>query len=187
MQEIVKLFGFCNFLYKYDKININGGSSMKVVILYHSYFGNTEKIALSIKEGLKSSGEVILKKIDEATPEMLKEINLLIVGTPTRAFRPTPIAVDFLKKLPQKSLSDIKIAAFDTRISIKDVNSKFLSFMAGLFGYAAEPLEKLMIKKGGLPSVKPEGFYVKESEGPITDGELERASAWAGSVIKKII
>lgn len=156
---------------------------MKIVILYYSYFGNTEKIAESLKAGLDSCGEVLMIKIDEATPEMVKDINLLIVGTPTRAFRPTPIAVNFLKKLPHKSLSGIKIASFDTRISIKDVNSKLLSFMAGLFGYAAGPLEKLMIRKGGKSAGKPEGFYVQESEGPIKDGELERASLWAASLI----
>lgn len=158
---------------------------MKTLILYHSYFGNTEKIASAIKDGLNSYGEVTLIKIDEAEPEKLKDIDLLIVGTPTRAFRPTPLAVNFLKKLPRNSLAGIEIAAFDTRISIKDANSKLLTFMAGLFGYAAEPLQKLMIKKGGMPTGKPEGFYVKESEGPITDGELERASLWAASLIQK--
>lgn len=158
---------------------------MKTIILYHSYFGNTEKVALAVKDGLNSDGEVTLKKFEEATPEILKDINLLIVGTPTRAFRSSPPAVNFLKKLPRNSLAGIKIAAFDTRISVKDANSKLLSFMAGLFGYAAEPLQKLMIKKGGIPTGKPEGFYVKESEGPVTDGELERASLWAASLIQQ--
>lgn len=156
---------------------------MKTIILYHSYFGNTEKIASSIKEGLDSYSEVTLKKFEAATPEMVKDINLLIVGTPTRAFRPTPLAVSFLKKLPANSLAGIKIAAFDTRISVKDANSKFLSFMAGLFGYAAEPLQNLMIKKGGRAAGNPEGFYVKGNEGPMTDGELKRASQWAASLI----
>lgn len=156
---------------------------MKTIILYDSYFGNTEKTASSIKEGLDVHGEVTLKRINEASPEILKRIDLLIIGTPTRAFRPTRTAVSFIKKLPAQSLTDIRIASFDTRMDIKVVNSKFLTFMAGIFGYAAEPLQNLMIKKGGIPAGKPEGFYVKESEGPIADGELKRASKWAASLV----
>jgi len=156
---------------------------MKIVILFDSYFGNTEKTASSIKEGLNSHGEVTLKRINEASPEMLKGIDLLILGTPTRAFRPTKAAVDFLKKLPAHSLTGIRIAAFDTRISLDDVDSKFLRFMAGLFGYAAEPLQKFLLKKGGIAAGNPEGFYVEGTEGPMTDGELRRASHWAGSLI----
>lgn len=156
---------------------------MKTIILYDSYFGNTEKTASSIKEGLDAHSEVILKRINEASPDMLKGIDLLIIGTPTRAFRPTKAAVNFIKKLPALSLTDIRIASFDTRMDIKEVDSKLLTFMAGLFGYAAEPLQNLMIKKGGRAAGNPEGFYVKGNEGPMTDGELKRASQWAASLI----
>ena len=158
---------------------------MKVLILFDSYFGNTERTAYSIGEGLNKHGEVKLKRISEASPEILEGINLLILGTPTRAFRPTKAAVDFLKKLPADCLSDVGIAAFDTRISLDDVDSKFLRFMAGLFGFAAEPLQKLMVKKGGTAVGKPEGFYVEGTEGPMADGELERASDWAASMVEK--
>ena len=156
---------------------------MKTLILFDSYFGNTERTAFSVGEGLNNHGDIILKRLSEASPEMLKGIDLLIMGTPTRAFRPTKAAVDFLRKLPAHSLTDIKIAAFDTRISLADVDSKVLRFMVGLFGYAAEPLQKIMVKKGGTAAGNPEGFYVKGTEGPMTDGELERASTWAVSLI----
>lgn len=158
---------------------------MKILILFDSYFGNTERTAYSIGEGLNKHGKVKLKRLSEASPEILEGINLLILGTPTRAFRPTKAAVDFLKKLPADSLSDVGIAAFDTRISLDDVDSKFLRFMAGLFGFAAEPLQKLMVKKGGTAVGKPEGFYVEGTEGPMADGELERASDWAASMVEK--
>ena len=156
---------------------------MKILILFDSYFGNTERTAFSIGEGLNNYGDIKLKRLSEASPEMVREIDLLILGTPTRAFRPTKAAVNFLKMLPGNSLTGVKIAAFDTRISLDDVDSKFLKFMAGVFGYAAEPLQKLMVKKGGIAAGNPEGFYVKGTEGPMIDGELERAFSWAGSLI----
>ncbi len=158
---------------------------MKTVILFDSYFGNTEKVAASIKERLDPSGELILSRFNNASSDILENTDILILGSPTRAFRPTKSATDFLKKLPAHSLKGINIAAFDTRISLNDVDSKFLCFMAGLFGYAAEPLQKIMVKKGGTAIVEPKGFYVKGTEGPMTDGELERASAWAASIVEK--
>lgn len=154
---------------------------MKIVILFDSYFGNTEKVATSIKEKLEPSGELILKRFSSTSPEILKNTDILILGSPTRAFQPTKRATEFIKKLPSNSLKDIKIASFDTRMDLKDVNSKFLQFMAGLFGYAAEPMHKLLVKKGGIPAGHPEGFYVKGTEGPILDGELDRAASWAAS------
>lgn len=158
---------------------------MKTVILYDSYFGNTEKVAASIKEMLDPSGELILSRFDGASQNILDNTDILILGSPTRAFRPTKPATDFIKNLPSNSLKNIRIAAFDTRMDLKDVDSKFLRFMAGLFGYAAEPLQKLMLKKGGISAGNPEGFYVKGTEGPMADGELERASAWAASMVEK--
>jgi flavodoxin len=161
------------------------GDYMKTVILFDSYFGNTEKVAASIKEMLDPSGELILSRFNNAPPNILEQTDILILGSPTRAFRPTKPATDFLKNLPSNSLKGIKIAAFDTRIDLNDVNSKFLRLMAGLFGYAAEPLQKIMVKKGGKAAAEPEGFYVKGTEGPMTDGELKRASAWAASMVEK--
>ncbi len=155
---------------------------MKTVILFDSYFGNTEKVAAVIKEKLETSGELIFERFSSASPEILKNADILILGSPTRAFRPTKPATDFINTLPSKSLKGIKTAAFDTRMDLKDVDSKFLRFMAGLFGYAAEPLHKMMIKKGSTSVIKPEGFYVKGNEGPMYDGELERVSAWADSI-----
>jgi hypothetical protein len=41
-----------------------------------------------------------------------------------------------------------------------------------------------LAKKGGTLIAQPEGFFVKGSEGPLKDNELERASAWVKSAMK---
>jgi hypothetical protein len=51
--------------------------------------------------------------------------------------------------------------------------------MVKLFGYAAKPIANRLTKKGGVLTMEPEGFFVEGTEGPLTDGELERAAAWA--------
>jgi hypothetical protein len=50
--------------------------------------------------------------------------------------------------------------------------------MVKIFGYAAEPMAAKLKKKGGTVKNAPEGFIVGGTEGPLKDGELERAAAW---------
>ena len=159
---------------------------MNALVLYNSFFGNTEKIALIIGKTLGSPDQVKIIPIADVKPISLSDVNILIVGSPTRAFRPTPAIVAFLKKLPKNALQDIAVAAFDTRISVTDVNSKFLTFMVKMFGYAAEPIGVLLKKKGGNLAIAPEGFYVKDTKGPLKEGELERAEKWAEGINHKL-
>lgn len=159
---------------------------MNALVLYNSFFGNTEKIALIIGKTLGSPDQVKIIRIADVKPKSLSDVNILIVGSPTRAFRPTPAIVAFLKKLPKNALQDIAVAAFDTRISVTDVNSKFLTFMVKMFGYAAEPIGVLLKKKGGNLAIAPEGFYVKDTKGPLKEGELERAEKWAEGINHKL-
>lgn len=155
---------------------------MKALVVYDSFFGNTEKIAQAVGKGLGSEKEVEIVKVGPADHHMLAGIDLLVVGSPTRGFSPSPGIKSFLKKLPAGSLQDVKVAAFDTRIPMGDNVPGFLRFMVKLFGYADKPMMELLIKKGGRETLPPEGFFVLDSEGPLKDGELTRAEAWAKKI-----
>lgn len=56
----------------------------KLLIVYHTQTGNTEKMARAVVEGMRSidNTEVILKEAAEATPEDLLSADGLAVGTP---------------------------------------------------------------------------------------------------------
>jgi flavodoxin I len=151
---------------------------MKALVIYASFFGNTEKIAQAIGKGLGDSDQVSVLEVAQVKPETLQGLTVLVVGAPTRAFRPTPTIVAFLKSLPKNALTGITVGAFDTRISTKDVNSKFLNVMVKMFGYAAEPIGELLKKKGGNLKIAAEGFFVKDTKGPLKEGALERAEKW---------
>jgi flavodoxin len=150
------------------------------LVVYDSVFGNTEKIARAVAES--AGAEAV--KVDAAEPEALQGVTLLIVGSPTRAFRPTPAISRFVKGLPRKALQGVSVAAFDTRMIVEEINITFLTFMVSIFGYAAKPIADAMAKKGGMPVLEPEGFFVKDSEGPLKDGELKRAKDWGQKVLK---
>jgi flavodoxin I len=132
---------------------------------------------------LSSQENIEVVKVTDLQQEQLEGIDLLIVGSPTRAFKPTKAIVDFLIRVPLNGLDGINVAAFDTRISTTDVNSKVLNGFVKIFGYAAKPIADKLVKKGGKLIIQPEGFYVKDSEGPLKDGELERAAEWVKSTV----
>lgn len=157
---------------------------MKVLIVYESFFGNTEKIALAMDKAL-GAHNVETVRASEVKPERLAGLDLLIVGSPTRAFRPTKAITDFLKGIPSGGLKGVRVAAFDTRIALEDTKSRFLRFVVGIFGYAAKPISDKLVKKEGLLVIPPEGFFVKGSEGPLKEGELERAAGWARLAVKQ--
>lgn len=156
---------------------------MKVRVVYDSVFGNTERVAQAIGEALGSQGDGETVRVGEVQPEELTGLDLLIVGSPTRAFRPTGATAKLLQAIPRDGLAGVKVAAFDTRISPADVNSRVLNVMVKLFGYAADPIAKRLQKKSGELAVAPEGFFVEDTEGPLKEGELDRAAEWARRIL----
>ena len=152
---------------------------MKTLIVYDSVFGNTAQVAATMGQALAAN----VLKVSDVTPDDIQGVSLLIVGSPTRAFRPTPAVTAWLKSLPH--LSGMRIAAFDTRIDIDKADSKFLRGMVKLFGYAAAPIQKTLVKKGGTPAADAAWFYVSDNEGPLMDGERARAEQWATSAAKE--
>jgi flavodoxin len=157
---------------------------MKALVVYDSVFGNTEQIAQAIGNALGSQEDVEILRVSNVKPEQLTGLKLLIVGSPTRGFRPTAAINNLLKRIPKNGLKGVKVAAFDTRFTMSDIEeSRVLPFFVKLFGYAAKPISDRLEKKGGERIIPPEGFFVEGVEGPLKEGELERAADWAKQII----
>ena len=155
---------------------------MKALVVYDSVFGNTEQVAYALRDSLGPDVEAL--RVGDVKHEQLVGLEYLIVGSPTRAFNPTKAITSFLKKIPGGSLRGVKVAAFDTRIDSEDVNSSVLNVFVRFFGYAAKPIADRLQKKGGPLVASPEGFYVEDTEGPLREGELERADAWIAGILE---
>jgi flavodoxin I len=149
---------------------------MKSLIIYDSMYGNTEKIAQAIGEGL--TGDVKVLRVGEVNTSELNTFDLLILGSPVHGGRPTPALEAFIKKLPSNSLQGKRVAAFDTRFESEDQGIG-LRILMSVIRYAAERIAKDLAKKGGRLVAEPEGFIVENKEGPLKQGELERATNWA--------
>jgi len=155
----------------------------KILIVYDSVYGNTRQIAQAIHQAFVAKTEAGLMNIQEAKTDDLTSCSLLILGSPTQKFSSMPAVKTLLNRVPSNGLQGIRAAAFDTRIAVSDINSSVGRFFVGRFGYAAESMAKMLVKKGAELIVPPEGFLVQGTEGPIKADELTRAGEWGEKII----
>ncbi len=156
---------------------------MKAIVIYDSQFGNTEKIAQTIRDALTDTAETRLMRASSVAPRDLMAADLLVVGSPTQRFHATEPVDRFLKGT---SLRGMRAAAFDTRFDMDDVDSRALRLavkVAGDSAYAAPRIAAVLEKAGATMVVAPEGFIVTDTEGPLRQGELERAAEWARGLL----
>ncbi len=154
---------------------------MNALVIYDSVFGNTEKIALAIAAELGTRAVTV----DRVNLKELHDLDLLVVGSPTRRFSPTESINKLLNDLPKNHLVGVSVAAFDTRIALETIDSKAFRFIVDKGGYAAKSIAKALEKKGGRLVAQGEGFFVTDEQGPLKDGELERAADWASRLVKR--
>ena len=149
---------------------------MKKIVIYDSYFGNTAAIA----EAIASTLECDFVKVHVCQPKLINEYDVIVIGSPTRAFSSTKA----IKKLVKEITSNkVKIAFFDTRLLINEETPKILAKLASKFGYSNDSLEKIILKKGLVNSIDSGEFFVGDNEGPLLDDEVEKARTWAKKLL----
>lgn len=142
---------------------------MNTLILYDSQYGNTERLAQKMAAALSSVDRVQAKRVDKTQPRELRDLDLLVLGCPTQQWRSTPAMQAFLASLSSATLGGLVVACFDTRFH----KPRWLT------GSAARVMAKQVSQMGLLLLEPVESFFVQSSEGPLEDGELERAKVWA--------
>jgi hypothetical protein len=161
---------------------------MRAVVAYESWFGNTGALAEAVADELRAAHDVTLVSVDEPPPS-LEGVDLLVVGAPThvhglssRFSRRAALEQQGVEGEPGHGArgwlaalspgEGRRAAVFDTRIDKPVV----------LVGTAARTLARRLARKGFALVAPAESFFVRDSEGPLEDGELERARAWARRV-----
>ena len=115
----------------------------RAVIIYDTKFGNTEKVARALAEGMEKHGvNVDCIKIGEVDISKLGDYDLLAIGGPTHAFGLSKPMKDFLQKLENINISGKRAFAFDTKLK-----SRFA-------GSAGKRIEK-KLKKLGIVLLNP--------------------------------
>jgi hypothetical protein len=161
------------------------GDKMKALVVYESMFGNTEQIARAVAAGLGESVEVQVVEVAEAAGEPGPDVPLIVAGGPTHAFsmsrentRADAISKgahegerefglrEWMAALPSGQHSE-KMATFDTKIKS----------MRHLPGSAAKSAARSAHRHGYESVARAESFYVDDVDGPLLDGETDRARA----------
>ena len=163
---------------------------MKALLIYDSQYGNTEKVAQAIGEGMRQAGgeemRLTVLNVKDATAEHFEGLELLVMGSPTQKFNPTGAITFFIKNIPWGMLKGVAVTGFDTRLTPEEINrTKVLAFFVKIFGYAGKSITGQLISKGGRLALPGEGFLVQGMEGPLVEGELERAKAWGGEIVEE--
>lgn len=152
---------------------------MNTTIVYDSLFGNTGNVAKAMGAALPNAR---VMAVDDAKGISWSEGDLLIVGSPTQAGRPSPKMQAFLTALAPDALQRVRVAAFDTRYSAFD-HGIGLKLLMKVLNFAAPKIAGILERAGGTLVIPPEGFYVTGKEGPLKEGELDRAVVWAKSLL----
>lgn len=152
---------------------------MTALVVYDSAYGNTARIAAAISSGIADGAAA--RMIKDVDPRHLPHVDILVVGSPTQGGQPTPAMRAWLEQAPRGALINAKFAAFDTRLATSE-HGVFLRALMSLIGWAAPKISLSLTAKGGIPMARPEGFIVSGKEGPLKQGELERAAAWGAGL-----
>jgi flavodoxin len=149
---------------------------VKSLVVYDSQFGNTRQLAEAIAVELQAVGTVEIEnaRIDDVI--VPPDLTLLVVGGPTQVHNVSPPLRSQLESIATHQLDGVQAAAFDTR----GRGPRFLT------GAASVGITKRLKQKGAKLVVEAESFLVEGSEGPLVQGELERARTWAREVVAKV-
>ena len=134
----------------------------KALVLYHSLYGNTKKVAMSISRGLESGGFYVdCKSINDVDVKDLYHYDVIGIGGPTHFHGVSKQMKSYLKKTKGLGLENKDGFTFETKGDFK---------MAG----SASKRIKRYLKKMKLRIIHPTiSGIVLDKEGPLEDNTLE--------------
>lgn len=149
---------------------------MDALVVYDSQYGNTQRVARAIGSRLEKFGSVRLVSVEESPGIDLTGVDLLVIGGPTQAHNARRMLRDWIEAAPPAALHDLAAATFDTR----------LHWPVFLSGSAARSVAKILRRSGCRLIAPPESFFVAGREGPLLEGEIASAEAWADALGLKL-
>jgi flavodoxin len=150
---------------------------MNALVIHFSMFGNTKQVAEAVAESLESEGAVRVMPVDQLSVADLDEVDLVVMGSPTHRMNLPQALRPVFDALPPRALRDTRVAAYDTSYKMSWWLARFT---------AARKLDRKLRKLGGKRVVPPETFHVTGREGPLCDGEIERAKVWSESILERL-
>lgn len=149
---------------------------MRVLIVYGSQFGTTERLARAMGAAITPLHEVEVLASHAAETYDGRTVDLLVVGAPTQLHGHRLLTRGFLRTLQAHGFGGAAAAAFDTR-SHGD---------RGSTGSSAEVIAGLLSHAGCNLLAPAESFTVEGFRGPLEAGETERAETWIRGLVRSV-
>jgi flavodoxin len=146
---------------------------MQSIVIYDSLFGNTEKIARVIYNGLAPHGLSRLVMAGEINLGELTAETLVVLGSPTQNRGLSPAMQALVDTAPAHALAGRAVVVFGTRLNQPRLRT----------GSAAQSLAGETRKLGGRMLVPAEDFLVQGDQGPLALDELRRAAEWVPLIL----
>jgi flavodoxin len=150
---------------------------MNISIVYFSKYGNTQRLAEALAESLDAKAVTHLFSLDQLPNSNWREADLILMGSPTHNMNLPEAVRPVLASLPRKILPKTPVAAFDTSYKMSPWLSRFS---------AGNKLASKLRKLGGKLIAAPETVYVMGKEGPLYEGEIQRAQSWALAILERM-
>jgi len=166
-----------------------GRDTPSVLVVHESAWGNTRLVAEAVGEGLAQGAAATVVAVASAPPLDDVHADLVVVGAPTHAFGlsrprtradahqrggdylPTGVREWLEAATPLARRHERLAATFDTHVSHPN-----------LPGTASRAAARRLRQLGFVLPVEPEVFWVHGMQGPLLDGEVQRARTWGAAL-----
>ncbi len=149
---------------------------MKSLVVFDMTSATGIGIAEAIRGGIDKCNALLCDPSD-INLEEIEGLSLMIVGSPVIQNKASLSVVEFLENIPENVLSNISVTAFDTRCDTDNPKRSFFSVISEGDGNVAKMIAQKLRKKGGVPVIAPERFFV-EVDRSIREEETARARNW---------
>lgn len=169
---------------------------MRVLVVFESVFGNTRHVAEAMAEAFGPNAIVTVATANSLDTAAGNEVDLLVVGAPTHAFGLPRDRTrrDAVRQAPDKAapatngvrewLANLPAAHFGAAAAVFDTRAA--TKPRWLTGSAAREARRKLARLG-YQIVGTESFYVTGTQGPLRNGELARARAWAARLADALV
>ena len=164
---------------------------MKAVVVYESLWGNTAAVARAIAEGIGAEAQVL--STAEATGDAIAGADLIVGGAPLHAFSlPTDKTRESSRTNTGKTgvppdLSHPSMRSWLEGLAAGEGHSAaFETAFRGSPGSATRRIVRGLEGAGYRPVGKGKRFAIKGGQGPLQDGELERARQWGAELARPL-
>lgn len=169
-------------------------SGKKALVVYESMFGNTEKVARAIGEGLADSLEVEVVEVSAAPVEPGPDVTLVVAGGPTHAFGMTreETRADAIELGAEHGAREFGLREWIDRLPTRHGGPSLATFdtrslgRRRMPGSAARAAARAARRHGYDEAVPAESFFVADTDGPLVPGELDRAADWGRDLISLV-